>query len=317
MAPTVEIIDFKRPVANCKNLFLTNIKTNEMNEADITNALYKAFSPFGLLYEIQVFPNRQQTFKASAKQGDLVASYYAFVKFYSYNSAQKARMTLNNYLKVGKEQCKITNAKRCKETDEGQTLYMSKCQELANHYLGFDGWISAIRCLEEDAEDCGGGGGGPRVRFFCVVDLTFPRQGLTTHGIGAWEERYFLQDPASKSSAYHKARKRSYQRALEHAFTQVLLVVVVKVKVTVELDTTQAEDELAERVRGRVAMEQVLTPRPHGAHLRRPLGGAEAVPDISVTPSPVPAQIPHGQSWRERHVARIVDVSAEELLGAG
>ena len=34
---------------------------------------------------------------------------------------------------------------------------------------------------------------GPLVRFFCVVELRFPRQGLSIQGIGAWEEAYCVQ----------------------------------------------------------------------------------------------------------------------------
>ena len=48
-------------------------------------------------------------------------------------------------------------------------------------------------------------------------------------------------EPASKSTAILKARKRSYQRAVEQAFSTVLLVVLGNGKVSVELDTTRPD----------------------------------------------------------------------------
>ena len=38
----------------------------------------------------------------------------------------------------------IRFANRKTGLSEDQTLYVSKCYELANHYLGFDGWTTHI-----------------------------------------------------------------------------------------------------------------------------------------------------------------------------
>ena len=85
-------------------------------------------------------------------------------------------------------------AVRSKDSEAGQMLYISKCQELANFYLGFSGWTSAIQRLEEDTDVCGQlSPTAPLVRFFCVVELSFPQHNLTTQGVGAWEESFCAQ----------------------------------------------------------------------------------------------------------------------------
>ena len=74
----------------------------------LQNALYEAFSPFGLLYEVLVFPvSKSQIARSTSKQNDDSAAYYAFVKFYSYHAAQRARVTLAKTLKLGSQFCKV------------------------------------------------------------------------------------------------------------------------------------------------------------------------------------------------------------------
>ena len=70
------------------------------------NALYEACSQFGLVYEVQVFPGIKSS-RAPQKQSDGSMSYYAFVKFYSYYAAQKAKVTLSKNLKIGSQICKV------------------------------------------------------------------------------------------------------------------------------------------------------------------------------------------------------------------
>nr|KAG5701300.1 hypothetical protein BaRGS_020662 [Batillaria attramentaria] len=152
----------------------------------------------------------------------------------------------------------VAFATRNKETETGQTLYVSKCQELANFYLGFNGWSSTIKRMEEDKDAVAHNPSEPpQIRFFCVVELSFPKQGVTTQGLGAWEEVYSRQDPSSKATAILKARKRSHQRAMEHAFSKVLLVVLGNGKVSVEINTTK-RDTLTDMQVAILAEEQVL-----------------------------------------------------------
>jgi RAD52 motif-containing protein 1 len=95
----------------------------------------------------------------------------------------------------------VALASRTKETEVGQPLYLSKSVDLANHYLGFNGWTSSIKRLEEDkVEGADHSAAVSQIRFFCQVELSFPRQGVSTQGIGAWEEAYSPQGKMSSKS---------------------------------------------------------------------------------------------------------------------
>ena len=45
----------------------------------------------------------------------------------------------------------ITYAKRKKEVGEKRTLHFSKCQELANYYLGFNGWSVTMKYVSVES----------------------------------------------------------------------------------------------------------------------------------------------------------------------
>ena len=45
----------------------------------------------------------------------------------------------------------ITYAKRKKEVGEKRTLHLSKCQELANYYLGFNGWSVTMKYVSVES----------------------------------------------------------------------------------------------------------------------------------------------------------------------
>lgn len=64
-------------------------------------------------------------------------------------------------------------------------------------------------------------------------------------------------DPASKATAILKAKKCSLERALQDAFSRVLLVIINNEKVTVEIDMTK-RDMLTDLQVAMMAEEQVL-----------------------------------------------------------
>lgn len=59
---------------------------------------------------------------------------------------------------------------------------------------------------------------------------------------------YIFADPTSRGKAVCKCKKLAYQRAVENAFSKVILVVLSNGKVAVEVDTTQPELLLTEKV---------------------------------------------------------------------
>ncbi|KAK3722069.1 hypothetical protein QZH41_019828 [Actinostola sp. cb2023] len=59
-ADGVELIEFFRPSKNVNNLYVTNI-SKDLSEEEAQCKLFKMFSKFGLLYEVQVFDARENT----------------------------------------------------------------------------------------------------------------------------------------------------------------------------------------------------------------------------------------------------------------
>jgi hypothetical protein len=55
-------------------------------------------------------------------------------------------------------------------------------------------------------------------------------------------------DPNSRGKAVCKSKKLAYQRAVENAFSKVIVVVLSNGKITVEVDTTRPELLLTEKV---------------------------------------------------------------------
>lgn len=81
-----------------------------------------------------------------------------------------------------------------------------------------------------------------------MVRLDLKTDGLHAEGLGAWEEIYCTKDPTSRGKAVCKCKKLAYQRAVENAFSKVIIVVLSNGKVAVEVDTTQPELLLTEKV---------------------------------------------------------------------
>jgi recombination DNA repair RAD52 pathway protein len=69
--------------------------------------------------------------------------WYALVDFYSAAQANKARLFTHNQLTINRKCVRVLKNKGGK----GKTnlpLSVRKCESLANHFLGFDGWRSQI-----------------------------------------------------------------------------------------------------------------------------------------------------------------------------
>ncbi|CAC5420241.1 RDM1 [Mytilus coruscus] len=251
MSCSVEIIDFKRPEGNRKNLYVNSIPGS--SEEDVQEYLYSVFSVYGLINGIQIYSY------STSNQSVKVAGYYAFVTFYSVLAAHSAKESLSNKITIAGTECKIAYAKRKKDAQTVATLHFSKCQELANYYLGFNGWsttikllvqkicnfihssLTAIACLIEDNEEDSSGNDLRKVRYVCVTRIDITGHHLNSEGMGAWEETYLVKDPTSKAKAICKSKKLAYQRSLENAFSKVILIVLPNGKVTVEVDTTQPD----------------------------------------------------------------------------
>ncbi|XP_069140409.1 RAD52 motif-containing protein 1-like [Argopecten irradians] len=259
----LEILEFIRPEKNSKNLYITGIPW--MEEADITDKFYQLFTAFGPVYGIRLFPasikisrpvcehdtppftrtsNTSTDKLTPTEDKNEQNGYYAFVTFYLAMSAKRAKEHLKCRLVIQGNECKITTAKR--KTEVVRTaLHFTKCQELANHYIGFNGWSTSVNMLDCDSEEQEGD--IKKLRYVCVVTLNITDHYLNTAGLGAWQEAYLSKDPTSRAKAICKSKKLSYQRAVEDAFSRVLLIVLSNGKVSVEIDTTRPDALLAQK----------------------------------------------------------------------
>ncbi|XP_040919479.1 RAD52 motif-containing protein 1 isoform X2 [Toxotes jaculatrix] len=126
-------------------------------------------------------------------------------------------------------------------------LSHARCLELANHCLGFNGWTSDIITLKEltneeeeegDEDEEGGGGRRRRLRFGCLLQLSFPHHGQSTRGTAVVEDSFTCTGPDVLLQKRCKLQKLVREKALVQAFTTVLLILPGNGKVMVEVKQT-------------------------------------------------------------------------------
>ena len=91
-------------------------------------------------------------------------------------------------------------------------LHLSKCHELANYYLHFNGWNIRILTLEEQINK----------GYRCTVELKIKYFELCVKGVGSTIGHSYSQGITMKLAFY---------RACENAFSQVALVLLPHGKV--------------------------------------------------------------------------------------
>nr|XP_060637214.1 RAD52 motif-containing protein 1 [Anolis sagrei ordinatus] len=236
-----EVVEFRVPLGNGRTLLVLGLE-EEASE----HALYLAFSTFGPLYSVKVHRNAPV-----AKPG-----YYALIKFYSVRDARRAQCACNQKGLFQTTPLKVSMCTR-QRTFPHQPLVLNsyKCRELANHYLGFNGWSSRIITLqnisgfeevENEEEEVRTSPRSQQSKYLCIQELTIPQHGICTRGVGVAELEV---DPRQGfHMATHSIQKLAVQRALSDAFQKIFLVVLENGKVAVEYSSSQDDpiDYLAE-----------------------------------------------------------------------
>ncbi|NXR07229.1 RDM1 protein, partial [Semnornis frantzii] len=127
-------------------------------------------------------------------------------------------------------------------------LSSSKCQELANHYLGFKGWSSRILTLQNvsgmdgEAKEVGKTSQRPSVKFLCAMEVTVPSHGVCSRGVALGEaDLQGTEGPLEFLTATRRAQKLAVGKALSSSFQKILLVVLESGKVAVEYISCQEE----------------------------------------------------------------------------
>ncbi|KTF86289.1 hypothetical protein cypCar_00041443 [Cyprinus carpio] len=180
----VDIIDFKVPLENNKTIFVWDIQPT-FSEAYIYESLWSVYSTFGALYLLKVCPNA-----TVAEPG-----FYALVKFYSSAQASKAQRATDKQCLFQSSPLKVRlSTKQNLSFYSTKPLSLSKCHNLANHYLGFGGWSTRIitlkdisRCMDagcqEETDDQ-----SVLLKYGCIAELTFQQHGMSCQGVGVAEE---------------------------------------------------------------------------------------------------------------------------------
>ncbi|XP_009286210.1 PREDICTED: RAD52 motif-containing protein 1 [Aptenodytes forsteri] len=212
----------------------------------LQHSLFSVFSKFGPLYSVRAHRNA-----AVAGPG-----YYAIIKFYSAGDASRAQRACNGqrlFQKSPLKVCVCTKQKGFRQ--QVLALNSNKCQELANHYFGFNGWPSRIITLQNISDFDGGNEElgetlqKRSVKYLCAVEVMLPNHGVRTRGVALGEaDIENSEDPLEFVTATRRVQKLAVGKALSSAFQKILLVVLENGKVAVEYDPTQEEltDSLTE-----------------------------------------------------------------------
>ncbi|XP_070585802.1 RAD52 motif-containing protein 1-like isoform X2 [Erythrolamprus reginae] len=173
-----EILEFRVPPGNGQTLLVLGLESDASE-----HALHLTFSAFGLLYSVSLHRNA-----SVAGPG-----YHAFVKFYSARDASKAQQACNGKSLFQKTALKVCICTRQRDLAK-QTLNSYKSQELANYYLGFNGWSSRIITLQkvpgfedDEKEEEGTLSRHHHSKYLCVQELRIPGYDIYTRGIGVAE----------------------------------------------------------------------------------------------------------------------------------
>ncbi|NXJ35947.1 RDM1 protein, partial [Ciconia maguari] len=237
-----EVVEFRVPAGSAQTLLVWGLEP----EPGLEHSLFSAFSKFGPLYSVRVH-------RSAAVAGP---GCYAVIKFFSGGDASRAQRTCNGQRLFQKSPLKVCVCTRQKGFQQQVlALNSNKCQELANHYLGFNGWSSRIITLQNvsgfdgENEELGKTLEKRSVKYLCAVEVTLPNHGVRTRGVALSEaDVENSEDPLRFVTASRRVQKLAVGKALSSAFQKILLVVLENGKVAVEYNSTQEEltDSLTE-----------------------------------------------------------------------
>uniref|UniRef100_A0A8B9TB65 RAD52 motif containing 1 n=1 Tax=Anas platyrhynchos TaxID=8839 RepID=A0A8B9TB65_ANAPL len=237
-----EVLAFRVPAGSAHTLLVWGLEP----APGLEHSLFSVFSKFGLLYSVRAHRNA-----AVAGPG-----YYAIIKFYSDRDASRAQRACNGQRLFQKSPLKVCVCTKQKGLQQQVlALNSNKCQELANHYLGFNGWSSRIITLQnvsgfdDENGDLGKILQKRSVKYLGAVEVTLPNHGVCTRGVGLGEaDIENSEDPVEFVTATRRVQKLAVGKALSSAFQKILLVVLENGKVAVEYNYTQEEptDSLTE-----------------------------------------------------------------------
>jgi len=222
----VEILEFKIPQGSSTLLYLPQVSVSvvDLDAEQVYRVVYNHFSQWGLLYNLTINPSEHV-------EGDS----YCYLRFYSARAASMARRDNRGkmVLEEGKVQFKLASHVTSSAPMQ-LPLAKHKCEELANYYLGFNGWSSSVLYHQREEVDTG------LIRVVSIVRLDLIKVGLSCEGAGKHEVEVD-GDKMKEMRLVGEVGKRARGEALQAAWAKVVLVVVGGKKVGVEINTTKED----------------------------------------------------------------------------
>ncbi|XP_068932296.1 RAD52 motif-containing protein 1 isoform X2 [Petaurus breviceps papuanus] len=219
-----EVLSFTVPVGSDKTLFVWELSPEPGAEA-LQHSLFTVFSQFGLLYSVRVFPNAPEA----------TPGFHAIIKFYSARDAYRAQKVCDQKQLFQKSPVKVHLCTRRKMHQYPvYPLSSFKCKELANYYLGFNGWSKRIIMLQKLSdfkvkENTSPAKSSARqsLKYFCALEVVLLAYGCQSRGAGISEEFLDQQEgPLEFLMKKKKTQKLAIQKALSDAFQKLLMVVL-------------------------------------------------------------------------------------------
>ncbi|XP_072675490.1 RAD52 motif-containing protein 1-like, partial [Canis lupus baileyi] len=182
-ARVAESVSFAVPTERDKTLLVWELSPDPRPQ----RSLVTAFSQFGLLYSVGVFPNA-----AVARPG-----FCAIIKFYSARDAHRAQRACHEKHLFQNSPLKVHLGTKHKAVQhQALALNSSQCQELANYYFGFNGWskriIKALQDLsdleERENEDTTEPLQKQSLQLFCALEVVLPSYECKNLGVGMVQE---------------------------------------------------------------------------------------------------------------------------------
>uniref|UniRef100_A0A8I3PIE4 DM1 domain-containing protein n=1 Tax=Canis lupus familiaris TaxID=9615 RepID=A0A8I3PIE4_CANLF len=233
-ARVAESVSFAVPTERDKNLAGVGAKSGPSAEAFPQRSLVTAFSQFGLLYSVGVFPNA-----AVARPG-----FCAIIKFYSARDAHRAQRACHEKHLFQNSPLKVHLGTKHKAVQhQALALNSSQCQELANYYFGFNGWSKRIIKLqdlsdleERENEDTTEPLQKQSLQFFCALEVVLPSYECKSLGVGMVQEPLdkLQEGPLSFLMKRKTTQKLPIKKAMSDAFQKLLVAVLESGKIAVE-----------------------------------------------------------------------------------
>lgn len=217
----VEILEFNVPSGKSTLLLLQDINT-DVDQDSLYTQLYDTFSKFGLLYKVSIISRSDNSAKCAA-----------YIRFYSGWCCSRARSAVQRRRLHLTDICgKQVRLGKALERTGTVPLLKAKCEELANYYLGFNGWRSSVLYHQQEHSD------PLTIKIVTVVKLDFVADDLSCEGAGMIQESLL---PDDLSGQRINVAKRSISEAFLAAWAKVLLIIVNGSKVSVEINTTKRD----------------------------------------------------------------------------